>query len=128
MTKSGAVDDVSEEWIREFVLSVYAKRDSSQPWYFSYDDLTYEIILKRKKDMKDTNNVIEKMKNLGLELCKVQYPDINHFSNYKHGDLDHVGEYDLMRFSILRGYVKLVGDTYVKQNSQVIDDLIKNEP
>ena len=106
MSKSDAIDDVSEEWIREFVISRISDTiDNPYPEYISDDGLRYEIIFKRKKDMKDTNNVIEKMKNLGLDLCRVPYPNPNDLSDFRASDMDHVGDYDLQKFSILRGWL-----------------------
>lgn len=106
MSKSDTIDDISEEWIEEFVISrISNTKGNLHHEYISDDGLRYEIIFKRKKDMKDTNNVIEKMDNIGLELCRVHYPDLNHLSDFKASDMDHIGEYDLQKFSILRGWI-----------------------
>lgn len=106
MSKSDTVDDISEEWIEEFVISrVSDTKGNLHLGYFSRNGLRYEIMFERKKDMTDTNNVIEKMKSLGLELCEVQYPDPNDLSDFRAEYMDHIGEYDLQKFSILRGWL-----------------------
>ena len=99
-------DEINEEWIREFVLSKILYNDHKiLQVYLSESDLLWEIITKRQLDMKDANAVFARMKNLGLELCIVRFPNSHNLDGFTADQIDHVGEYDLQKFAILRNWL-----------------------
>ena len=81
------LDDVSEQRIQEIVRYLW---NNVEICIFKEDDLAFEIIKLIKCDLKEARNIIEKMKRLGLSVCK----SISPFYHY-----------DLERFGLMRGYI-----------------------
>lgn len=75
---------INEEEIREIILSLLFSGSSS----LGEDEFLYQIILQLKCDLNEAKRILNKMKILGLEVCKTSL----------------FRDFDLEQFAKLRGY------------------------
>ena len=88
-------DNIDEDWIREFVLSIIQSENGKiLDSRSSKKDLLWAILARRRRDLQDADAIFRKMLNLGLELC-VQKLALGF----------EIDEYSLLSFANLRGYL-----------------------
>jgi len=93
------LEDLNEDEIKEFVRDLILSDEGPYSTdIHSENDLKYDLIRRTKCDLNHTTNVIEKMKQDGLELCQQS-------SHYNLLTRDYSQQYDLGKFAILRGYI-----------------------
>jgi len=87
--KKSDLEDISDERIQEIVRYIWEKRGCGE---ISNKDLLFEIIKLIKCDLKEAENMVEKMKQLGLTVCRPLFG--NAFVDY-----------NLETFGVMRGYI-----------------------
>jgi len=99
------LDEINDDEIKELVRDLVLVGDPDADDVFSENYLKHYLIQKTQCDISYTENVIEKMKKGGLEIC-TQIPHIekNHilWSSY-----DNSMTYNLAKFGTMRGYVSM---------------------
>jgi len=90
-------EDTSEDRIREIIRYLICEKDGYLSTVYSRNKMTFEIIKLIKCDVKNANQILRKMDDLGLGYCTplgVPY------------DIDGSYLYDILKFGEMRGYVR----------------------
>ena len=95
-------EEITEDEVKGFVRDLILKdEDPYSNDVYSEDELRFLLIERKKCDLKHADNVIEKMRLEGLNLCNESRISLTN----SFGSFDHSGTFNLVKFAILRGYV-----------------------
>ena len=97
------LDEINDDEIKELVRDLVLVGDPDADDVFSENYLKHYLIEKTQCDISYTENVIEKMKKGGLEICtQVPHTEKNHIL---WPTFDNSMTYNLAKFGTMRGYV-----------------------
>jgi len=99
------LDEINDDEIKELVRDLILVDDPYADDVFSENYLKHHLIEKTHCDVSYTENVIEKMKKGGLEICtQVPHTEKNHIL---WATFDNSMTYNLAKFGTMRGYVSM---------------------